>query len=206
MKKTYELLGNLKKGLPFIVSAPAGTGKTTLVKRLIKEFPCVSASISCTTRKPRPGEHDGRDYHFLTEKQFKDKMIAGDFLEYVQLYDCFYGTSRAAVLKQLDEGKHVILTIDTQGAQSLRETFPAVTIFIEPPSLEVLRKRLVSRHTESTDRIEERLEWAKNEMRTASQYDYVIVNDNLDTAYEVLRSIIIAEEHKTAHQTKILDL
>ena len=196
MKKSNELLGNQKEGLAFIVSAPAGTGKTTLVKRLVKEFSCIMPSISCTTRKPRAGEHEGRDYHFLTEKQFKDKIAAGDFLEYVQLYDSYYGTSRATVLKQMEEGKHVILTIDTQGAQALKGIFPAVTIFIEPPSLEVLRKRLMSRHTESPERMEERLEWAKNEMLAASQYDYIIVNDNLDTAYEVLRSIIIAEEHK----------
>jgi len=196
MKKSYELLGNLKKGLAFIVSAPAGTGKTTLVKRLVKEFSCVVASVSSTTRKSRPGEHNGRDYHFLTEKEFKDKMVAGDFLEYVQLYDCFYGTSRSEVLKQLEEGKHVILTIDTQGAEQLKNIFPAVTIFIEPPSVDVLRKRLVNRHTESLERIEERLEWAKKEMLAASKYDYIIVNDNLDTAYEVLRSIVIAEEHK----------
>lgn len=205
MKKSYELLGNLKKGLPFIVSAPAGTGKTTLVKRLVKEFPCVSASVSCTTRSPRPGEHEGRDYHFLTEKQFNDRIVAGDFLEYVQLYDCFYGTSRTAVFKQLEEGKHVILTIDTQGAQKLRELFPAVTIFIEPPSLEVLRKRLMSRHTESPERIKERLEWAEKEMLAAGQYDYIIVNDNLDTAYEVLRSIIIAEEHKGIYGKRKFD-
>lgn len=205
MKKSNELLGNHQHGLAFIVSAPAGTGKTTLVKRLIKEFPCIKASVSCTTRKPRPGEHEGRDYHFLTEKQFKDKMMAGDFLEYVQLYECYYGTSRAAALKQLEEGKHVILTIDTQGAEQLKNIFPAVTIFIEPPSLEVLRKRLMSRHTESPERIEDRLEWAKKEMQAANQYDYIIVNDNLDTAYEVLRSIIIAEEHKGTYGKRKFD-
>ena len=197
MKTSSKSQGHIQRGIAFVLSAPAGTGKTTLVKKLVKEFPAVAASISCTTRAPRSGEKDGIDYHFLTEKAFKDKITAGDFLEYVQLYDYYYGTSRAFVMEQLEKGKHVILTIDTQGALQLKGHFPAVYIFIDPPSLEDLRKRMESRHTESVESIAERLRWAQKEIDVADQYDYIIINDQLETAYQVLRSIVIAEEHKT---------
>lgn len=197
MIKFQKSSNKAKKGIAFIISAPAGTGKTTLVKKLLKEFPTVSASISCTTRPPRPEEKDGIDYHFLTEKGFKDKILAGEFLEYVQLYDFYYGTSRTFVMEQLEQGKHVILTIDTQGALQLKDHFPGVYIFIEPPSLEDLRQRMERRDTESAEGIEERLSWAQKEMEVANQYDYIIQNDELEKAYQVLRSILIAEEHKT---------
>lgn len=191
------LLSQHPEGQAFVVSAPAGTGKTTLVRRLVKEFPSVVTSISSTTRPPREGEREGRDYHFLTENAFKAKIAAGDFLEYAQVYNTYYGTSRETVLQLLKQGKRVILTIDTQGALQLKELLPAVYIFIKPPSLEVLRKRLESRGTESKAVIEERLNWAHKEIEMARFYDYVLVNDDLDVAYQILRSILIAEDHKT---------
>lgn len=193
-----KILGNLKKGLIFVMSAPAGTGKTTLVRMLINEFPCIVESVSCTTRPPRGGEIPGRDYHFLSKEEFEAKIEAGDFLEYAKVFSQYYGTSKSEVLAQQKNGKHVVLVIDTQGALKLKkERFPAVFIFLKPPSLAELRERLFKRKTEADQLIEERLAWATHEIEMAEQYDYQIINDSLDHAYDVLRSIIISEEHKT---------
>lgn len=191
-----KLLGNLKKGLAFVISAPAGTGKTTLVQMLAQEFSEITNSISCTTRKPRVGEVPGDHYHFTTKEDFEKRIAANEFLEYVELYGNYYGTSKEKVKEQLNNGKHVILTIDTQGALQLMGNFAATFIFIFPPSLEVLRKRLIQRQTESAEVIEERLAWAVKEMQAAALYDYNIMNDNLKVAYQALLSIIVAEEHR----------
>lgn len=190
------VLGSLKRGLLFILSAPAGTGKTTLVQMLMHEFPCVVASISFTTRAPREGEINGVHYNFLTEEEFAQKIVAGEFLEYVRLYGFYYGTSKAWVEKQLEAGKHVILVIDTQGAMKLKGAVQSTSIFIAPPSIEELEHRLMGRQTETTEIIEQRLMWAREELLAQDHYDYRIVNDDLATAYQVLRSILIAEEHK----------
>lgn len=191
-----KLLGNRSRGLVFVISAPAGTGKTTLVKMLVDEFPCVVASISFTTRNPRPGEIDGVHYHFLSEQEFEQKIDEREFLEYAKLYGCYYGTSRKWVEARLMEGKHIILTIDTQGALQLKGSYGAVFIFLSPPSLETLRQRLTNRGSEVGEKIEERLQWARQEMQAVHHYDYNIMNDDLNTAYQVLRSILIAEEHR----------
>lgn len=192
-----KLLGNLKEGLVFVLSAPAGTGKTTLVRMLKTEFPCVLESVSCTTRAPRHGEADGADYHFLTKKEFEERIKAGDFLEYAKVFDDYYGTSKAFVMREKEQGKHVFLVIDTQGAMQLKKKgFEATFIFLSPPSLQELRARLVKRKTESRESLEHRLSWAEKEMTLAPQYDYHIINENLNIAYEILRSIVIAEEHK----------
>lgn len=193
---TLPVLGNLKRGLLFILSAPAGTGKTTLMQMLTHEFPCVVASVSFTTRAPREGEVNGVHYHFIAEEEFEAKIAAGDFLEHVKLYGDHYGTSKVWVEKQLNSGKHVVLVIDIQGARKLKETLHAVSIFVAPPSMEELEKRLRLRKTESSDVIDHRLEWAKKEMLAKDEYDYCIVNDDLASAYDVFRSILIAEEHK----------
>jgi guanylate kinase len=193
-----SVLENGKKGLFFIISAPAGTGKTTLVQMLVKEFPSVIASISYTTRLPRQGEISGQDYHFISEAMFQEKIATADFLEYVNLYGHYYGTSLQWVRSQQDQGKHVILVIDTQGALKLKEQkFKAVYVFIRPPSLDVLKKRLIDRQTETEEKIERRLEWAKREIQAAPYYDYQIINDDLSRSYEILRSIVIAECHRT---------
>lgn len=198
-----KLLGNLSKGLCFILSAPAGTGKTTLVRMLSKEFSCICESISCTTRPPRPGEVDGKDYHFLSLSEFEKKIEQGDFLEFAEVFGYHYGTSKAFVLKQQEMGQHVFLVIDTQGAMQLKKAqFPALYIFLSPPSLEELKKRLLARQTESAEGIEKRLSWAKAELSMVENYDYHIVNDSLKQAFEILRSIVIAEEHRvTLHHS-----
>lgn len=192
-----KILGNLNRGLVFVVSAPAGTGKTTLVRMLINEFDCVAESVSCTTRKIRPGEIPGRDYYFLTEEEFEAKKREGDFLEHAKVFDNEYGTSREYVMKNQAAGKHVFLVIDTQGAMKLKkESFDAIYVFLSPPSLEELKQRLCKRQTESKETIEKRLSWAEHEMQMACYYDYHIINDNLENAYTILRSIVIAEEHR----------
>lgn len=191
-----KLLGNLKKGLIFVVSAPAGTGKTTLVQRLVDEFPCVIQSVSYTTRPRRYNESSGDHYHFITTETFEKKIKEEEFLEYVKLYDDYYGTSKKWVENKQMAGKHVILVIDTQGALQLVDTLDAQFIFIAPPSIKELKKRLVLRNTDSKEAISKRLEWAEKELQAAQYYDYRIVNDDLDTAYDVLKSVVIAEEHR----------
>lgn len=188
-----------ERGILFVISAPAGTGKTTLVEMLMQEYPHVMASVSCTTRKPRPGEVEGKHYFFITETEFERRKIAGDFLEHVNLFDSFYGTSNGFIEEELSKGHHVVLTIDTQGALRLKGQIPAVFIFIAPPSIQELRRRLVSRKTETKEKIDSRIAWAEKELQAASQYDYQIVNDDLRQAYQVLRSIVIAEEHRVKH-------
>jgi len=195
MKKT-TLLGNRKKGLLIIVSAPAGTGKTTLVKMLTQEFTNVVQSVSYTTRAPRGTEIEGCDYHYIAPKEFEKMTADNRFLEHAKIYKDYYGTDAKWVEEQLNCGKHVILVIDTQGGLQLKGKIPAVFIFIEPPSMAVLRHRLEKRKTEPETKIAERLKWAIKEIETGRQYDYRIINDDLDTAYQVLRSIVIAEEHK----------
>jgi guanylate kinase len=192
-----KLLGTLKKGLVFVISAPAGTGKTTLVRMLVDEFPVVKESISCTTRAPRPGEIPDKDYHFLSKSAFEAKIAAGEFLEHAEVFGTHYGTLRSDVLEEQNKGHHVVLVIDTQGALELKKSkFPAIFIFVQPPSLAELRQRLFKRQTEKDEHIEERLSWAEGEIEKAKLYDYNIVNDNLHRAFELFRCIVIAEEHK----------
>lgn len=178
------------------MSAPAGTGKTTLVKRLVQEFPEIKSSLSYTTRKPREGEINGVDYNFIDKTQFEAKIEAGEFLEYVKLYDSYYGTSRAWVQEEQNKGYHIILVIDTQGGLALKEKIEAVFIFLEPPSLEELKKRLLLRQTESLNVIDKRLSCVDREMQQGQEYDYKIINDQIDVAYQVLKSIYIAETHR----------
>jgi guanylate kinase len=192
-----KLLGNLSKGLCFVMSAPAGTGKTTLARMLTEEFTSVVLSVSSTTRPPRPGEVPGKDYHFLSQEAFAEKVAQGAFLEHAEVFGNHYGTSRELVERSLVEGKHVILVIDTQGATQLRESnYPATFIFVSPPSIEALHERLTNRQTENVANIERRLSWAREEMAMSDYYDYHILNDDLQVAYGVLRSILVAEEHK----------
>jgi guanylate kinase len=164
---------------------------------LTEEFSCIEMSISCTTRPPRPGEIPGKHYEFLSVLEFQEKISRGDFLEHAQVFGHHYGTLRTRVETQRAAGKHIVLVIDTQGALQLKGKIPAIFIFIKPPSLTELKKRLQRRKTELPEVIEERLAQAKHEIDAASHYDYCIVNDHLMVAYEVLRSIVIAEEHRT---------
>lgn len=189
-------LGNLKKGLLFVLSAPAGTGKTTLAHMLKEEFECVVISISYTTREIRPDEKNGVDYNFISKEEFEGKIVKGDFLEYAQVFEHYYGTDRKFVENLQKQGKHVLLVIDTQGAMKIKSKVEATFVFINPPSFEELRKRLTERNTETENNVEERLSWAKNEMEVGKSYDYHIINEDLNTAYDFLRSVLIAEENR----------
>jgi guanylate kinase len=192
-----KILGNLSYGRLFILSAPAGTGKTTLVRLLMENFPSVVESISCTTRLPRALEEEGKDYFFLTREVFEEKKKNGDFLESAEVFGHLYGTSKEFVEEQRKQGKHVVLVIDTQGAIFLQsQKIEATYIFIAPPDLHVLKERLLRRKTETDAEREERLSWARREMECAASYDYLIVNSDLKIAYEILKSVLIAEEHK----------
>lgn len=181
----------MSKGKLFIISAPAGTGKTTLVNMLTDEFPSVVRSVTCTTRAPRPNEKNGIDYYFLTEDEFQKKLATGDFLEHATVFGNHYGTSKELVEKELSQGKNVILIIDVQGAHQLRGKLDATFIFISPPNLEELKKRLVGRGTENTASLEKRLASARHELEMISHYDYHVVNDDLQAAYQALKKIII---------------
>lgn len=190
-------------GLLFILSAPAGTGKTTLVSKLTREFHRVTKSVSCTTRIKRPDEVEGKDYFFIDQAEFDKRIKKGEFLEYAEVFGHFYGTSRKFVEEKRALGQHVVLVIDTQGALKLKQQKEdAIFIFVHPPTMEELKKRLMKRSTESKESMDRRLSWAQEEIRVAKEYDYQIVNDDLEVAYDVLRSIIIAEEHKTCHFLK----
>jgi len=191
-----KVLGNVERGQLYIFSAPAGTGKTTLVEMLMDEFPCVKESVSLTTRGRRPNEVDGQHYHFITEEEFEKRIEAGEFLEHAKVYGHYYGTSKILLEEQQKLGFHVILTIDTQGAMQLIGEIDAISIFLKPPSIDELRCRLEGRNTETADVIEKRIAWAEKEISLASKYNYNIINDDLTVTYQVMRSILIAEEHR----------
>jgi len=193
-----KVLGNKGKGLLFVISAPAGTGKSTLVEMILGEFPNeVAESCSCTTRAPRTGEIAKRHYHFVSQEEFQEYLTADAFLEHAVVFGHQYGTLKEEVESLQKQGKHVVLVIDTQGAMQIQGKVPAVFIFISPPSKEELKSRLLKRSTEDALKIEERLNWAENELALADRYDYHIVNDRLDVTYQILRSIFIAEEHNS---------
>jgi guanylate kinase len=185
-----------RKGLLFILSAPSGTGKTVLLEALVKENPLVVRSISYTTREKREGEQEGIDYFFVTQKEFESLEKKHFFLESVTLFSASYGTSKSFVEEHLNKGHHVILVIDTQGALELKKRYEIPAIFLMPPSLEELERRLLKRGAESKKKQEERLSKATDEIALSKHYDYIVINDDLNVAKDVLKAIIIAEEHK----------
>lgn len=185
-------------GKLFILSAPSGAGKTTLLKRVMADLPGLAFSVSHTTRLPRSGEHDGVDYHFVSRDQFEAMREQGVFLEWAEVHGNLYGTSRPAVLAQLATGLDVILDIDIQGTAILRNSaaIPSASLFITPPSLPELERRLRGRGTDSEETILLRLKNAGKEMQAAVDYEYLIVNDRLEQAVDTLRAIVIAERSR----------
>lgn len=180
-------------GTLYIVAAPSGAGKTTLVRYLLDKEPAVRLSISYTTRAPRPGEQDGREYHFVGVETFRRMIEKGEFLEWAEVHGNFYGTSKTWIANQMAGGSDVLLEIDWQGAQQVRAIFPeAIGIFILPPSLEELERRLTGRGTDSQEVIDRRLAAAQAEMRHVGEFDYAIINDSLERAADDLRSILRA--------------
>ncbi|MGW8193103.1 MAG: guanylate kinase [Desulforhopalus sp.] len=185
----------MKRGELFVVSAPSGTGKTTLLRRVMTNVDGLAFSVSHTTRSPRQGEQDGVEYNFVSRDHFLEMVEKGQFLEYAEVHGNLYGTSSVAIEAQLQQGIDVILDIDVQGAEILRKLGKpsAKFIFVAPPDLEALDSRLRGRGTENEESIAVRLKNARVEMRAVSRYDYLIINDILEEAEKVLAAVILAE-------------
>ncbi|UCE75560.1 MAG: guanylate kinase [Gammaproteobacteria bacterium] len=180
-------------GTLFIISAPSGAGKTSLVKALLERVSDVVVSVSHTTREPRAGEKDGVDYHFVSKAEFETMVAAGQFLEHAQVFDNFYGTSRVAVAEQLEAGRDVILEIDWQGARQVRHAAPqAVGVFILPPTRDTLRERLTARGQDSEQVIERRMRDAISEMSHYGEYHFLIFNDDFEQAVAELQALFVA--------------
>lgn len=192
---------SMTKGSLFIVTAASGTGKTSLVKQLIATTNDLAVSVSHSTRTPRPGEIDGQHYHFVSREQFGEMIHKGEFLEFAEVFENFYGTSEASVEFMLNNGLDVILEIDWQGALQVQKLRPdATTIFILPPDRQSLRQRLSNRGQDSQEVIEKRLAGSVHEMSQYVNFDYLVVNDNFDVALAELKAIIIANRLTLAKQ------
>lgn len=186
-------------GKLFIISAPSGTGKTTLLKIVMSEVERLVFSVSHTTRPPREGERDGKEYYFVAKEEFQQMIAAGEFLEWAMVHDNYYGTALSPLSRQLEQNRDVILDIDVQGAEIIRRDgrLPAAHIFIAPPGMEELERRLRGRATEKEQTIQKRLKNAHSEMAHCEKYDYFIINDNLQRAAGLVSSIIYAERARS---------
>ncbi|HHW20707.1 MAG TPA: guanylate kinase [Thermodesulfovibrio thiophilus] len=186
-----------KKGIIFVISAPSGTGKTTLCEKLLKLLPDLKLSISHTTRKPRNGERNGINYYFIDKETFKKMIDTDEFVEWAEVYGNFYGTSKKAINSLISNGYDILLDIDTKGAKNIKKLYPdSVLIFILPPSLDELERRLINRN-EDNNVIKLRLSKASQEISQYKFYDYVVINDNIEQASSNLLCIIHAERLKT---------
>ncbi|MBQ8160596.1 MAG: guanylate kinase [Clostridia bacterium] len=195
----------VQKGMLIIVSGPSGVGKGTLVSRLLEEDKTCCFSVSCTTRNPREGEIPDVHYHYISREEFDRRVQLDAFLEHATVHGNSYGTLKSEVEAMIQDGKNVVLDIDPQGARMVKGQRPdAVSIFILPPSFTELRKRLEGRHTETPEEVERRFHNARGEIAQMHLYDYLIINDQLDEAYELLRSIVEAEKHRSAHYCPVI--
>jgi len=191
-----------ESGVLFIVSAPSGAGKTSLLRRLVPEDERLMVSVSHATRAMRPGEADGVHYHFVSIERFEQLVEEGAFLEHARVFDNYYGTSEAAVREPLTQGLDVVLEIDWQGARQVRRRFPeAVSIFVAPPSIQALRERLSGRGQDSEEIVERRMADARSELSHFPEYDFLVINDDFDTALADLRAIVMAERLREPRQS-----
>ena len=188
----------MRKGLLILISGPSGTGKGTVCDLLRQKHPEISYSISATTRQPRPGEQDGVNYYFYTKEKFQEMIDQGQLLEWAEVYGNFYGTPKQKVLDRLEAGEDILLEIDTQGALNVMKVMPeGLSIFLLPPSLEELAARLKGRGTETEESLHRRLGAAVDEIKLATKYRYVVVNDKVEDAQETIAKIIEAEHHRS---------
>lgn len=183
----------MRQGLALVLSAPSGAGKSTLARMLLKEFPSLDYSISCTTRPMRSGEIHGKDYYFLTREEFETRRSEGDFAEWAEVHGYFYGTPLKPVKKMLSEGKDALFDVDVQGGAQIKNSLPGACLaFILPPSLEELERRLKSRDLDDAATIQRRMLKAADEISQARWYDALILNDDLASAYDNLRAVYLA--------------
>ena len=196
-----------RRGLMLVISSPSGAGKTTLARKLMKEFEDVVLSVSATTREPRPNENDGVDYHFKSESEFRDMIAGREFLEWAKVFDRYYGTPRADTVAQLEIGNDVLFDVDWQGADALHDQMPndCVSVFVLPPSIEALEQRLASREGSTPEMVARRMRDAQAEILHWRRYDYCIVNDDLQVAYEKLRRILLVERTKRLREHNLED-
>lgn len=195
----------MENGLLIVISGPSGSGKGTICKRLVEEMKDIKVSISATTRKPRVGEIEGVNYFFLDKDNFLNKISNNEFIEYAQVYGNYYGTLKSEVLKELENGKDIILEIDIQGALKVKKNYPnGVFIFILPPSIEELKSRIEGRGTDSKEVILKRMECVYDELNYAFQYDYVVLNDEVEIAVNKIKNIISAEKNKAIRNKKLI--
>jgi guanylate kinase len=196
----------MNQGILFIVSGASGTGKSTLCRAMLEVFPNLLFSVSHTTRPRRPGDREGRDYHFVAPQQFQAMIDRRDFVEWAEIYGHRYGTSKRVLETARAEGRDLILDIDGQGARQLRDqNIPGAFVFILPPSLEELKRRLMNRKTERKEALEERLNKARAEIADSRWYDYLIINDDLRAAKARLKAIILAEHCRRQKLTEAVD-
>ena len=194
-----------KDGLLVVVSGFAGTGKGTLMKRLIADYDNYALSVSMTTRNPRPGEEHGREYFFVSKEEFEKTIAEDGLIEYACYVENYYGTPKDYVNSQRAAGKNVLLEIELQGALKVKEKFPeAVLVFVLPPSGKILKERLVGRGTETPEVVEKRMHRAAEEAQYISQYDYIVVNDDLDTCVKELHAIIESAHHRPSNNTNFI--
>jgi guanylate kinase len=196
-----------RRGLMLVLSSPSGAGKTTLARRLLEEEPGIEMSVSHTTRKKRPGEVAGRDYHFVDHDAFTKMREQDEFLEWAVVFDNYYGTTRKPVEQALAAGRDVLFDVDWQGADKLRGSAPddVVTVFVLPPSASALEQRLNVRAEDEPDVVQRRMRGASNEIQHWDQYDYVIINHNIDQALASVRAILGAERLKSSRQSGLKD-
>lgn len=196
-----------KRGLLLVVSSPSGAGKTTLCTRLRAEFQALEFSVSYTTRAPRAGERDGVEYHFSDPATFQEMIARDEFAEYAMVHGNMYGTSARLVKRALEEGRDLLFDIDYQGGRQLRQKFPddVVSVFILPPSIKELEKRLRRRATDSDEVIARRLRVAREELRNYADYDYLVMNDDIDRAYDALRAVYVSQLHTRSRQQALAE-